>query len=169
MNATVVEVEEAAVSGQSLLFRLSMYWRILYGAVRIIFGIKLLTLIGTPLTTLFTDYLGPSMAAHPHDRVYPLVQHTLQHHSFVVTYFLASYLLFWGAVDIFLSFNLLKDRIWAFPISLYLIGIFMVYELLRFTHTHSLLLLMLIGVDSGIMYLIYREYQRMLGKLANAQ
>lgn len=151
-------------SGQSILFRVSMYWRIFYGGIRVVVGLKLLTWIGMPVVDAVSRLLGPHVHDLPHDRLYTMVHSGLMHHNYVVTYFLASYLLFWGIVDILLSYNLLRDNLWAFPVSMYLIGVFMVYELLRLTHTHSLLLATFIGIDSAILYLIYREYQRMLRK-----
>ena len=159
----VTVVNKDIRSGQSVLFQLSMYWRIFYGIIRILVSIKLLQLVGMPIADVLSFYVGDP-ARHPNDHVYALIQNTLQQHSFVVTYFLATYLLFWGAVDIFLSYNLLRDKIWAFPVSLYLIGVFMVYEIVRLTHTHSLLLFTFICIDITIMFLIYREYQRMQAK-----
>ena len=49
----------------------------------------------------------------------------------------------------------------AFPVSLWLIGFFILYELYRFTHTRSAILLAVIGMDIVIFWFIKNEYARL--------
>lgn len=139
------------------LFNAGMWWRIAYGVIRIVVASLLLHHIGTPLSDIFIDVVErvPSYHTPVH-----LVQAIDQIH-FVVTYYLAFYFLFWGALDIFLSVMLLQHQLWAFPISIYLIVIFIGYELFRFTHTHSKLLLAVIFMDVCIILIIQREYRKL--------
>lgn len=141
------------------LFRLGMVWRIAYGSLRLFFGIILLRVVGAPVTDLMHKIMGHELTEDPTDFLYRLVEILFSHHSFHVTYFLAFYFIFWGLIDIILSLQLLKGRLWAFPLSLYLIGSFVIYELFRFTHTHSMFLLGIIAVDIIVMALIFKEYQ----------
>jgi uncharacterized membrane protein len=143
------------------LFRIGMVWRIIYGALRLALGLGLLRVIGTPLSDLFYSLMGHEIIEDPGDALTQLLASILQHQSFTVTYFLASYLIFWGVIDIVLSFSLLKERLWAFPISIYLIGIFLLYEMYRYTHTHSLVLLGVIGIDIALIWLIRKEYKKL--------
>lgn len=143
-----------------LLFRVGMWWRIGYGSLRTLVGFFLLRLVHTPLTDLFTHLMRHELIEDRHDVVYQHVNSFLVHHSFTVTYFLAFYLIFWGITDVFLSIQLLRHQHWAFPVSLVLIGIFIVYEVLRFTHTHSLVLLGVILIDMAVFWIIRREYRR---------
>lgn len=140
------------------LFRIGMLWRIGYGSLRLLLGIALLKVVGSPIAELIHTLMGHELTEDPTDFLYRLVEVLFSHHSFHVTYFLAFYFIFWGLVDIILSINLLKGRLWAFPLSLYLISTFIVYEVFRFTHTHSMVLLSIILVDIVVFALIYKEY-----------
>ncbi len=142
------------------LFSIGMWWRILYGCLRIVLGLALLHAIGQPLIEIVTAVMQHEILAKSPDFIFILISHFLTEHQFSVTYFLSFYFIFWGTLDIFLSFHMLKDNIWAFPVSLVLIGLFIVYSIFRFTYTHSLVLLGVIAMDMVILGLIYKEYQR---------
>ncbi|MEY3784204.1 MAG: hypothetical protein RLZZ230_526 [Candidatus Parcubacteria bacterium] len=144
------------------LFLLSMWWRIGYGLLRIILGLALLRVIGEPLINIVTSVMEHELMAKSPDFIFKGISHSLRAHHYSVTYFLAFYFIFWGSVDAVLSFQLLKDRLWAFPISLGLIGTFIAYSVFRFTYTHSLVLLGVIVLDIIIMMLIFKEYQKVL-------
>jgi uncharacterized membrane protein len=70
----------------------------------------------------------------------------------------AIYLLAHGAVKIFLVVALLQKRMWAYPTALVVFGAFAVYELYRYTHTHSPVLLVLMAFELFVIWLIWREY-----------
>ena len=71
----------------------------------------------------------------------------------------ALYLLSHGVVKLVLVAGLLRGKLWAYPASLAVFSLFILYQLVRFTHTHSLWLLALTVFDIFIMWLIYIEYQ----------
>lgn len=143
------------------LFFLGMYWRIFYGLLRILFGITLLKVVGTPLLEVIHNLMGHELTEDSSDILFKTVNLLLSHYTFYVTYFLAGYFIFWGTIDIFLSYNLIKEKLWAFPASLWLIGLFIIYSIFRFTSTHSLVLLSVILFDVVIFLLIYKEYQKL--------
>lgn len=138
-----------------------MRWRIGYGLLRVLFGLGLLRVVNTPMLDVTKKLLGHELADGPNDILYTLVTSTLTSHPFYITYFLALYFIFWGVLDVVLSYNLIKHRLWAFPASLLMIGLFVIYEVVRFSHTHSLILLGVIILDIGILWLIRREYKKL--------
>lgn len=143
----------------SFLFKLSMWWRILYGGIRILFALALLKFVGTPLSELLFPFVSHEIGGTKKDALFRFLYHTLHDYSFTITYFLAFYFLFWGTVDIVLSLGLLARKLWAFPFSLILIALFILYALYRFSNTHSLVLLSIIILDVFIFALIFREYR----------
>jgi uncharacterized membrane protein len=147
------------------IFRYGMYWRIFYGSLRILFGIVLFRLVGTSLIDIITRLMTHELVQDPSDKLYAFAVYWLGHHPLSITYFLASYFIFWGVVDIVLSVELLRERLWAFPASLVLIAGFVIYEIIRFTHTHSLILLWIIFVDIFIFWFIEREYKKLKSKI----
>jgi len=142
------------------MFMIGMWWRIGYGTLRIIFGLVLLKVVGMPLMDVLTKLMGHELVEDPNDMLYAFVSHLLQNYPLYVSYFLAVYFIFWGIIDVVLSYNLIKYKLWAFPISFVLIGTFVVYEIARFSQTHSLILLGVLFIDTAILWLIGREYKK---------
>ncbi len=142
------------------LYIFSMWWRIGYGFLRVLFGVAILQVVGTPLIEVFKIVMRHELVQDHSDRLYHVVNHALVQHPLYVTYFLAIYFIFWGTLDIVLSYNLLRGRQWAFPVSLICIAGFIAYEMVRFTHTHSHILLGVVMIDLVIFALIYNEYRK---------
>jgi uncharacterized membrane protein len=146
---------------RSELFLIGMWWRILYGTIRLVIGLALLKLIDVPIADLLYKFTGSGLAENPSDFLFTAIYTLLETHPISITYFLAGYLIFWGAVEILLSVCLLRHKLWAFPITLYLIGAFLIYIMYRYTHTNSSILIGIFCVDLIIFWLIQSEYKKM--------
>ena len=70
------------------------------------------------------------------------------------------YLLSHGAVKIFLVGGLMLNKIWAYPASIAVLSLFMLYEAVRFIETHSIPMLLLTIFDGALVFLIWHEYRR---------
>jgi uncharacterized membrane protein len=73
--------------------------------------------------------------------------------------FIAFYLLSRGLIKVGLIVALLKDKLWAYPASLVVLGLFIVYQLYQITTTHSWVIVLLTVFDLVVVYFIWREYQ----------
>ncbi len=65
--------------------------------------------------------------------------------------------------------SLLRQRLWAFPLALSVLTIFVAYQLHRFGRTHSTVPLALTVLDMVVMILIWREYRVPQSLLLRAQ
>lgn len=144
-----------------VLFTAGMYWRIIYGCIRLAIGTMLLRLVGTPAIDVYQHVLRHLIARDPDDHILRFFATQLVHHGFSITYFLAIYMLFWGVVDIVLSVALLRHALWAFPVSFAVIAGFIAYEVYRYSHTHSPILLGIVLIDIGILYVMNKEYEKL--------
>jgi uncharacterized membrane protein len=102
----------------------------------------------------------------PHDWVANALVHAAEKLSMGAKLYASFYLLAHGCVKIFLVYSLWRQRIWAFPVALSLMGALVCYSIYRFTHTHAVGLLLFAAIDLVIMWLIWREYlvrRRMTG------
>lgn len=151
---------------ENRLFRLGMWWRIFYGVMRLFVGFSFLNLINTPLIDLLYKVTSTEMGLSSTYFLFNILSSYLQVHPLTVTYFLSIYLIFWGLVDIFLSASLLKKKIWAFPITLWLIALFVIYMSYRFTITHSVILFGTIIFDLCIFWLISREFKKVKANIS---
>jgi uncharacterized membrane protein len=74
-------------------------------------------------------------------------------------HFYAFYLLSHGLVKVFLVAGLLRDKLWAYPASLVVLGLFIVYQLYRYSYTGGVGLLALTAFDVVVIALIWHEWR----------
>jgi uncharacterized membrane protein len=74
--------------------------------------------------------------------------------------FASLYLISHGVVKVMLMAALLRNRLWAYPLTMWVFGGFMAYQMYRWTHTHSIALLLLTVFDAAIVWLTWDDYQR---------
>jgi uncharacterized membrane protein len=79
-------------------------------------------------------------------------------------FFAVIYLIFHGVVNIFLAISLLKNKIWAYPWAIVGFSVFIIYQIFRYIHTFSPLLLILIVFDLFVVTVIWLEYKRKKNK-----
>jgi|SRR5581483_4802160 len=78
--------------------------------------------------------------------------------SIETQHFYAFYLLSHGLVKVALVIGLLKEKLWAYPASLIVLSLFVLYQLYRFSYTHGPGLIALTIFDVIVMMLIWHEY-----------
>ena len=75
--------------------------------------------------------------------------------------FFAVYLMAHGVVKLSLVLGLFRRKRWAYPTSIAVMSMFVVYQLWRFHLTHGVGLLALSVFDSVLVALIWREWRRL--------
>jgi uncharacterized membrane protein len=74
--------------------------------------------------------------------------------------FIALYLVSRGLIKAFLIAALLKNKLWAYPASLAVLGLFVLYQFWELYIGHSLVIIGgITAFDLIVMYFIWREYQ----------
>lgn len=74
-------------------------------------------------------------------------------------HFAAFYLISHGVVKLFLVFNLLKKKIWAYPMAIVIFGLFIFYQIYRYATTGSIFLIFLTILDLIVIILTFHEYK----------
>jgi uncharacterized membrane protein len=94
-------------------------------------------------------------------------RHLLDSLSLDTKMFASLYLVGHGLVKVFLVYALWREKLWAFPVALWFIALFASYQCYRFTHTHSMALLLFALLDVCVAWFVWREYlARKAGPLA---
>jgi uncharacterized membrane protein len=62
-------------------------------------------------------------------------------------------------VKLFLVAGRLRNKLWAYPASLVVMGLFIVYQIYRFSYTHGWGLIVLSVFDIVVIWLIWHEYR----------
>lgn len=81
------------------------------------------------------------------------------HLSLSTKHFAAIYLLAYGLVKMGLVAALQRGKLWAYPTALTVLGLFLCYQIYRFSHNHSLGLAFVSLLDFIILAVIWRDYQ----------
>lgn len=76
-------------------------------------------------------------------------------------WFAIIYLLAHGVIKLVLVWALVKRVMWMFPVSMIVLAGFVVYEVWRAVHTHSIALPIFAAIDVVIIVLIFREYRKL--------
>ena len=82
-----------------------------------------------------------------------------KHFSVAEHHFYAFYLLSHGLVKSVLVWGLLKEKLWAYPASFVVFGLFIAYQLYRYSFTHDFALILLSIFDLFVIYLAVHEYR----------
>ena len=146
-------------SGKGLhrLFELAIFVKGVDGVLETIGGLLILFVPLHSLDTLVRWLLAHELS-ESRDWVARAVEHLLDSLSLNSKLFASIYLIGHGLVKIFLVYALWREKLWAFPVALWFLALFVVYQLYRFTHTHSTALLILALLDVCVGWFIWREY-----------
>jgi uncharacterized membrane protein len=95
----------------------------------------------------------------PQDRVATYLMHMADRVSVGGKNFATFYLVSHGVVKLILVVGLLRNKLWAYPASLAVLGLFIAYQLYRLSFGFSLGLTLLTVFDAIIIILIWHEYR----------
>lgn len=141
-------------------FKIGLVLKAADGVLEIVAGALLLFL--TPSTI---DRIAHSITAHelgedPHDRIAHFILHTTGHLNSGTTLFGAVYLLSHGVAKVVLVAFVLRDKLWAYPWLIALLGVFILYQLYVIVLVKfSWSLTALTVFDVFLVWLTWREYQ----------
>ena len=118
-----------------------------------------LVLISTDTIAAFVNRLTQEeLIEHPKDFIAIHLLAFAQNLSIETKHFYAFYLLSHGLVKLALVIGLLNGKLWSYPASLVVLGLFIAYQLYRFSYTHGAGLIILTVFDVVVMALIWHEY-----------
>lgn len=118
-----------------------------------------LALISTDAIAAFVNRLTQEeLIEDPKDFIATRLLAFAQNFSLETKHFYAFYLLSHGLVKLALVIGLLKGKLWSYPASLVVLGLFIAYQLYRFSYTYSAGLIILTLFDLVVMALIWHEY-----------
>jgi uncharacterized membrane protein len=141
------------------IFQLSILLKGAHALLECVTGLALALVSTNSILTAITWLTQDEVAEDPHDFVATRLLHMAQVFSVSTKNFYVFYLLSHGVVKLFLVGALLKNKLWAYPASLVVLGLFIAYQVYRFTYTQSTGLVVLTVFDLIVMYLIWHEYQ----------
>jgi uncharacterized membrane protein len=102
------------------------------------------------------------MSRNPHDLIGSPLRHLGASLAGDGRHFAALYLLSHGLVKLILVIELLRNRLWAYPLMIVMLGVFIAYQSYRYSLTHSALMMLLTIFDLAVVALTWIEYREQL-------
>ncbi len=151
---------------RELLFRASVLLKGVDALLEIVGAIALWIIKPAQIMRLIALLTQDEIAEDPRDLVANYLRHAAGRVSVSGEHFMAAYLLSHGAIKMFAVVALLRNKLWGYPVSLIVFGGFIVYQLYRYTFTHSIGLIALTAFDVIVVALIWLEYRAVKRKAA---
>lgn len=140
-------------------FETTVFLKAINGLWETISGFALILISKTALDNSFIALTRKELIEDPQDKLIGFFNVQLQHLSTGTKDFAAIYILAHGILNIFLSYHLFKDRLWAYLVSIAFAIIFTPYLIYRVSHTHSYILTGAIVFDILFTILTWHEYK----------
>lgn len=142
-----------------LAFEISVILKGLHALTEVVGGVALFFISQQSISQIISFVTQAELSEDPQDFIALYLSQLAQHLTLDTQHFAAFYLLSHGILNGFLVVNLLKEKLWAFPLSITVFGFFIVYQLFRYSFTHSIWLLLFTAFDVVVIWLAWREYQ----------
>ena len=141
------------------IFEISVLLKGAHALIECIGGLILAFVSTSAITSLVNALTQEELIEDPNDFIAAHLLSLAQNFTVSTQRFYAFYLLSHGVIKAFLVIGLLRNRLWAFPVSLVVLGLFIVYQLYRFSYTHGFGLIVLTVFDVFVVGLIWHEYR----------
>ena len=141
------------------LFRVSVLLKGAHALAECIGGLALALVSTSAITGLVRGLTQEELIEDPNDLVAGYLLRLAQNMTLSTQRFYAVYLLGHGVVKAFLVIGLLRNRLWAYPVSLIVFGLFIVYQVYRYSYTRGAGLMAITVLDVIVMALIWHEYR----------
>lgn len=148
-----------------LLFLVSLWAKAAFAAAEVIGGVAAFFVTRQFLVDIATWVTRDEFAEDPHDAIASYLFRSVENFSIDSRNFVGVYLVIHGIIKLWLVFGLLRERLWYFPVALGVFTLFIVYQLYRYTFTHSAWLLALTVIDLIVLSLTWHEWRRLRGAI----
>ena len=129
------------------IFQASVLLKGVHAVVECLSGVALAFISTSTIADLVNTVTQDELVEDRTDFIATHLRDMVQGFSVGTKEFYAFYLLSHGAVKLLLVVGLLRNRLWAYPASLIVLGLFILYQVYRFSYTHGTGLILLTMFD----------------------
>ncbi|MCX6751905.1 MAG: DUF2127 domain-containing protein [Candidatus Nomurabacteria bacterium] len=141
------------------IFEGSVILKGIHAVIEIVSGFLVLFITQNFIIQTVLKITDSELGEDPKDLISNYLVHASQNFSISSKHFVAFYLLSHGIIKGILVYNLLKKKLWAYPASIAVFGIFMIYQIIRYMFTHSIWLIVFTIFDAVVIWLVWHEYK----------
>jgi uncharacterized membrane protein len=142
-----------------LIFRISLILKGAFALFETLGGISAYFVSQQSLLNFVRAITQDELSEDPKDVIANYLLQAAQHLSISSQRFVAFYLLSHGVIKLLLILGLWRRKRWYYPSAILVFGLFIVYQFYRFSHTHSIWLLLITILDVVVIWLAWHEYK----------
>ena len=142
-------------------FEVGIILKGLNALLEIVLGIGLLTPVADRVSSFVLSLAQDELVEDPTDFFATHIEKYSHLLSPDAQFFGSMYLLSHGIVKGVLVYGLLREKLWAYPASIAVLILFIIYQVIRWMSTRSVALVLLTIFDLVILWLIWHEYKRL--------
>lgn len=140
-------------------FRVGISLKGLHALIETVSGLLLLKLNPQTINGHLIDILDQELSRNPHDFFATHLLRFAEGLAGTGRPFASAYLISHGGVKLVLVAALLMNRLWAYPLMILMLSVFIGYQSYRFALTHSSLMIALSVFDLIVLLLTWLEYR----------
>lgn len=141
-------------------FEIGIFLKGIHAVIEIAGGVFAFFVTKSYITTLALTLTQGELKENPSDVLANYILSTSNNFSTGTQHFVSFYLLTHGMIKLFLIINLFRKKMWAYPVSIAIFSMFIIYQLYRYSFTHSVWLLLFTFFDTVIIWLTFHEYKK---------
>ncbi|OYX44302.1 MAG: hypothetical protein B7Z02_05995 [Rhodobacterales bacterium 32-67-9] len=143
------------------LFEVSLLAKGAFAATELLSGIAIWLVSADWVTATVRWLTRQEIVEDPRDRLANWLLGFAQGYSVSTQHFWALYLVGHGVVKLAVVAALAYRLLWAYPVSIFVLVGFILYQIERYSVTHAPILIALSLFDLVVIWLVWHEYQRM--------
>ena len=148
-----------------LIFKISLIFKGFIALTEIIGGILVFFISQEFIMKLVIAITQDELTEDPKDFIAHFLIQSAQNLSIGSRHFAAFFLTSHGIIKMFLIIGLLREKLWYYPAAIVVFGLFIIYQLYRFSFTHSPWLLLITVIDALVIALTWHEWKYLRRKI----
>ncbi len=141
-------------------FEIALVLKVVDGLLEIIGGVLLMFMKLSYLSHIAVMLTQGELYKDPNDIIANAILNFSQGFSISTQHFGILYLISHGIVKLILGVLLWQKKLWSYPLAIILLTLFTIYQMYRYTVSHSFLMILLTIIDLIIIILTFFEYKR---------
>ena len=141
------------------MFDVSLLLKGIHALIEITGGFVFLFASKMTMVNFVNFFIKDEITEEPNNHILNYISQTTAHFTGSAKSFAVIYLISHGIINGFIVISLWKEKLWAYPVSFVVLGIFGIYQLYQYSFNHSVWLLALTILDAVIILLVWHEYR----------
>ncbi len=147
-----------------LSFEIALLLKAINGVLEIIGGASLIFINSSSLNRIAVMLTQSELSEDPNDVIAKAILTLSQSFSVSAQNFGIFYLLSHGIIKLILVVLLWQKRLWAYPLTIIFLTLFIAYQVYRYTIDHTIMMILLTILDLVVVILTFIEFKRAVAR-----